>query len=930
MTMNLCKKSLDLLQRNQYALEGSSLSRGSCSSAAQKAVTRITGGETPMSRLKLTVLAIFLAHATACGGGGGGGGGGGSTLVIPNSAAIGPSGGTVVAQGGTINGSSVDIPAGALAVTTTVVIAAGNNIANGIDVPVGAPVHYGPSGTQFSPPATVKIPFNPALIPAGRTSADIFVNKRDDGSGSVSQLTPTNIDTTNNFVSAQTSSFSTFQAAVIPPPTIAVTTQSSLNFGALPINSTAVIAFRVANSGGGTLSGAASVGAPFSIVGTSSYSLTAAQSVTITVRYQPVAAVTTTANVTFTGGGGATRAVTGTGLTRTLVLLYSVFPRDGIDKGMRDDLNEIEKALFDTGGSPAVRIYAHLSQTGVSINGSTTAKTIQLGPDSNLGAIGAQTTTVLDHGSEQVYDSTSVPNVVAFASDALTRFPADRLMFIFSGHGDGHGGACPDNNAVTGNDRFTIEELEQICSQVAQVYGKPIDLLAFDCCLMANFEAGYQIRSNAKLLIACEETMIGFAYDLWLPTLLRNPNVSPENTGRSICDTYAATSTKTVSVLDLSRMTNVQTALSSLATSLMNNQFASAAAAFAFYRARSATDGFHPGACREIQSEPQFRDLSHFCRQLQQQANVAVPVSQAATVLLNEIDQLTVHNVVGPEHASAEGLSIELRNPRGSCTIPGYYSSLASSTNGTWDNLLTFQDPATLYPSGSKPTLSQTAARGMTNPRPAAPGAIDYGVTGLDKISRAEFVAATELAGALTYIYRFHGQYLWTDTLPGSAFTLSFDGQVLQLRDGSGNAAYLDFQPVALNSWLGFAKVQLTDPGGSLDAYLVLSAEPGFEAILQVIVISPTTGQYFALPPSAIPAGTTIETYYVEYDWNIIAADTVTEQLDSARVLVLGSGGLGSLTLSRGPLLTTGTFYVVGTVFDPAGNSDQEWTPFTR
>ncbi len=94
------------------------------------------------------------------------------------------------------------------------------------------------------------------------------------------------------------------------PPAISVT-PASQDFGTVAVGSTADRIFTVQNTGGGTLSGNASVPAPFSIVSGGSYNLAASASQTVTVRYSPTAAGNYSQNVTFTGGGGATRPVTG-------------------------------------------------------------------------------------------------------------------------------------------------------------------------------------------------------------------------------------------------------------------------------------------------------------------------------------------------------------------------------------------------------------------------------------------------------------------------------------------------------------------------------------------------------------------------------------------------------------------------------------------
>jgi hypothetical protein len=95
-------------------------------------------------------------------------------------------------------------------------------------------------------------------------------------------------------------------------PAISVT-PASRDFGSVQVGSNADQTFTVQNTGGRTLTGSAIVPAPFSIVSGSSYSLTAGQSQVVTVRFSPTAAQSYSQNVTFTGDGGATRPVRGSG-----------------------------------------------------------------------------------------------------------------------------------------------------------------------------------------------------------------------------------------------------------------------------------------------------------------------------------------------------------------------------------------------------------------------------------------------------------------------------------------------------------------------------------------------------------------------------------------------------------------------------------------
>ncbi len=93
-------------------------------------------------------------------------------------------------------------------------------------------------------------------------------------------------------------------------PTINVT-PSSIDFGGVSVGNSADKNFTVTNSGGGVLSGTATTDPPYSIVSGGTYNLSSGQSQTVTVRFSPTALGTFAGNVTFTGGAGASRTVTG-------------------------------------------------------------------------------------------------------------------------------------------------------------------------------------------------------------------------------------------------------------------------------------------------------------------------------------------------------------------------------------------------------------------------------------------------------------------------------------------------------------------------------------------------------------------------------------------------------------------------------------------
>ena len=76
-------------------------------------------------------------------------------------------------------------------------------------------------------------------------------------------------------------------------------------YGSIPSGTSATNTFIVQNTGGGTLTGTASVWAPYKILSGGTYNLGANQSQTVLVVFSPTAVGNYTQSVTLTGGGGA-------------------------------------------------------------------------------------------------------------------------------------------------------------------------------------------------------------------------------------------------------------------------------------------------------------------------------------------------------------------------------------------------------------------------------------------------------------------------------------------------------------------------------------------------------------------------------------------------------------------------------------------------
>lgn len=128
------------------------------------------------------------------------------------SAKIGPGGGTLEVTTGSLAGTSIVIPAGALPQQTPVEIYTGSaTTRRGTDV-VGSAVRFAPTGRQLAVPASYTIPFSPARLGTGTVAADLAIAVQKTNRGTITTITPTSVDLVAGRAAFSSDSLATFWA----------------------------------------------------------------------------------------------------------------------------------------------------------------------------------------------------------------------------------------------------------------------------------------------------------------------------------------------------------------------------------------------------------------------------------------------------------------------------------------------------------------------------------------------------------------------------------------------------------------------------------------------------------------------------------------------------------------------------------------------
>lgn len=210
-----------------------------------------------------------------------------------------------------------------------------------------------------------------------------------------------------------------------------------------------------------------------------------------------------------------------------------------------------------------------------------------------------------------------------FIQEVHARYPSTYLAIGVWDHGYGWRYFCSDD--TSGGDRITMDEFRNALAGA----GVPIDVLAFDCCNMANTEVAYEaaLSGRVKVMVASEETVPqnGFPYDLMLTPVAQSPARTPSQLATDMVagwGAYYATQTwandSHLSAMDIAKVGAAVPDLQNW-SSLVNAKLPAYRKAYTSARSKSwfawATD---------------YVDLGDLCKKLNAQSAIADPALRAA------------------------------------------------------------------------------------------------------------------------------------------------------------------------------------------------------------------------------------------------------------------------------------------------------------
>ena len=241
---------------------------------------------------------------------------------------------------------------------------------------------------------------------------------------------------------------------------------------------------------------------------------------------------------------------------------------------------------------------------------------------------------------------------------AGSNYPAEHTMVLFWDHGGGTlDGCCFDENFD--DDSLSLQEIHSVFEEICPLSEEkpPVDILGFDCCLMATIDTAEIFQDTACYLLASEELEpgVGWNYTRFGDILGENPHIAPEELGIALCDAYyqgleevGQADTATLSLTDLRKVKALKTAFDAMADEMLTKAYGDPEYFRAY--ARYAKDTENYGGNSRAEGYTDLADIKNF-------AENASEVLDSADAVLQALEDCVVYTVNGEYRAEGGGLS---------------------------------------------------------------------------------------------------------------------------------------------------------------------------------------------------------------------------------------------------------------------------------
>jgi hypothetical protein len=260
----------------------------------------------------------------------------------------------------------------------------------------------------------------------------------------------------------------------------------------------------------------------------------------------------------------------------------------------------------------------------------------------------------------------------------ITHSPLRRALFRTSVHGAIKiRGIAYDDDA---KDFLDNQELKGVLKRVTGALGRPLDVLGMDACLMSMVEVLYEFRETAMVSVASEQTEPGdgWPYDTILRAVAAKPAMSAAQVGATIVQKYIASykagDNVTQAACDLSKCEALRETIDALGHTLLSH-LAVPAVHVAVLQARKDVQSFE---------RDDYVDLRDFCAVLAASCSEPAVVSACGRAQEAVRDFVIATAAKGADVQNAHGASIYFPRKR----ISTLYGKLDLASRTKWDDFL--------------------------------------------------------------------------------------------------------------------------------------------------------------------------------------------------------------------------------------------------
>ncbi|MCG8572160.1 MAG: clostripain-related cysteine peptidase [Spirochaetes bacterium] len=351
---------------------------------------------------------------------------------------------------------------------------------------------------------------------------------------------------------------------------------------------------------------------------------------------------------------------------------------NNLESYLNADFNEMEQGLYDLQQNypseyDEVRIVVFYDRISGYYTGDgdwTNTRFYEAEPDNDSSTINS---TIIANYDE--LNMGTAETLTFFIDKAITYYPANKYSLIISNHGDGarSSSTLPSSPALsrggvsddTDNGYLYLDQFREAFAEVSakNLSVDKLDIISFDCCLMATTEVAYELRNYGEYFVAsmANESGYGWDYERIIEDLAAS-TITAENFAIKIVDEYEAFhsasgyTNQTLSASNLSNIAALKTAIDSLGDAMYDESQKTS-----LESTREASVNFFESNNTISVSCPYF-DLDDFCDNIVA-GGYSPGLSTAANNVITALDAVIVKAYAGSYYGGyhdtgSRGLSI--------------------------------------------------------------------------------------------------------------------------------------------------------------------------------------------------------------------------------------------------------------------------------